>query len=145
MELMDAIPMDGIEGRAALVADIQNKVNAIFCLIACRFAEFALPMEQFVGLLNTASGLSYTEERFIRLGESIWNMERLYNMAAGIGGSEDRLPDICFEVPEDFPAGAKPLTREDFAILLRDYYAVRGWDEQGRPTPQRRETLGLPT
>ena len=143
MELMDVIPMDGIEGRAALVAEIQNKVNAIFTLIACRFAEFVLPLEQFVALLNTASGLSYTEEQFMRLGETIWNMERLYNMAAGIDGSEDRLPDICFEVPEDFPEDARPLTREDFATLLRDYYGARGWDEQGRPTPERLAALGL--
>ena len=143
MELMDFIPMDGIEGRSALVADIQNKVNAIFTLVACRFAEFALPLEQFVALLNTASGLSYTEEQFMRLGEAIWNIERLYNMAAGIDGSEDRLPDICFEVPEDFPEDAKPLTREDFATLLCDYYAARGWDERGRPTPERLALLGL--
>ncbi|MBU0495329.1 MAG: aldehyde ferredoxin oxidoreductase family protein [Chloroflexi bacterium] len=143
MELMGVIPMDSIEGRAALVAEIQNKVNAVFCLVACRFAEFALPMGQFVDLLNTATGLDYTEERFLRLGEAIWNLERLYNLAAGIDGSEDRLPDICFQVPADFPADNKPLTREDFATLLRDYYATRGWDEQGRPTPERLAALGL--
>ena len=118
MELMDVIPMDSIDGRAALVADIQNHVNAIFTLVACRFAEFVLPVEQFVDLLNTATGMDYTKERFLELGEAIWNLERLYNLAAGIDGSEDRLPDICFEVPDDFPADAKPLTREDFATLL---------------------------
>jgi len=143
MELMDVIPMDGIHGRAALVADIQNKVNAIFTLVACRFAEFTLPLEQFVALLNTATGMNYTEERFMGLGEAIWNLERLYNLAAGIDGSEDRLPDICFQVPADFPADAKPLTREDFATLLDDYYSTRGWDGQGRPTPERLAALGL--
>jgi aldehyde:ferredoxin oxidoreductase len=143
MELMEAIPMDGIEGRAALVAGIQNHVNAIFTLVACRFAEFVLPVEQFVDLLNTATGMAYTKEQFLNLGEAIWNLERLYNMAVGIDGSEDRLPDICFQVPDDFPAEAKPLTREDFATLLADYYAVRGWDEQGRPTPERLAALGL--
>jgi aldehyde:ferredoxin oxidoreductase len=143
MELMDVIPMDGIEGRSALVADIQNKVNAIFTLIACRFAEFALPMEQFVALLNTATGMTYTEGRLMQLGETLWNMERLYNMAAGIDGDEDRLPDICFQVPDDFPEDARPLTREDFATLLRDYYSARGWDERGRPTPERLAALGL--
>jgi len=142
-ELMDFIPMDGIEGRAALVAGIQNHINAIFTLVACRFAEFVLPVEQFVDLLNTATGMAYTRERFLALGEAIWNMERLYNMAAGLDGSEDRLPDICFQVPEDFPADAKPLTREDFATLLADYYAVRGWNDQGRPTPERLAALGL--
>ena len=142
-ELMNFIPMDGIEGRAALVAGIQNKVNAIFTLISCRFLEFCLPTPQFVDLLNTASGLQFSEESFLRLGETIWNLERLYNLSAGISGAEDRLPDICFRPPPDLPKDAKPLTREDFAILLRDYYAARGWDAQGRPTPERLKQLGL--
>jgi len=142
-ELMGFLPMDGLEGRAALVAQIQDKVNALFTLVACRFAEFALPLGQFVALLNTASGLDYTEAQFMRLGEAIWNLERLHNLAAGIDGSEDRLPDICFTVPADFPEDSKPLTREDFATLLRDYYAARGWDAQGRPTPERLAMLGL--
>ena len=143
MELMDIIPMDEIEGRAALVAEIQNKVNAIFTLVACRFAEFTLPLGQFVSLLNAAAGLEYTEERFMQLGEAIWNLERLYNLAAGIDGGEDTLPDVCFEVPEDFPDDAKPLTRDDFAALLHDYYATRGWDQEGRPTTERLASLGL--
>jgi aldehyde:ferredoxin oxidoreductase len=143
MELMDVIPMDGIEGRAALVAEIQDTVNAIFTLVACRFAEFAVPLEQFVALLNTATGMSYTEDQLKQLGEAIWNAERLYNLSAGIDSGQDRLPDICFELPDDFPQDAKPLTREDLATLLSDYYAVRGWDEQGRPTPERLATLGL--
>jgi len=135
--------MDEIEGRAALVAEIQNKVNAVFTLVACRFAEFVLPLGQFVALLNTASGMDYSEERLMQLGEAIWNIERLYNLEAGLDGDQDRLPDICFEVPEDFPEGAKPLTREDMARLLEDYYAARGWDEQGRPGPERLAALGL--
>jgi aldehyde:ferredoxin oxidoreductase len=143
MELMEAIPMDGIEGRAELVAGIQNHVNAIFTLVACRFAEFVLPTEQFVDLLNAATGMEYTSKQFIELGEAIWNLERLYNLSAGIGGEEDRLPEVCFQVPADFPEEAKPLTREDFATLMDDYYAVRGWDDKGRPTAERLATLGL--
>jgi aldehyde:ferredoxin oxidoreductase len=143
MELMDAIPMDGLEGRAALVAEIQDKVNAIFTLVACRFAEFALPTGQFVALLNSATGMNYTEGTFRQLGEALWNLERLYNLAAGIDGGQDCLPDICFEVPEDFPQEARPLTREDLARLLSDYYAARGWDDQGRPTAERLAALGL--
>jgi aldehyde:ferredoxin oxidoreductase len=135
--------MEGIEGRAALVADIQNKVNALFTLVACRFAEFTLPMSQFVDLLASAAGIETTEGRFMQLGEAIWNLERQYNLKAGLDGREDRLPDICFERPDDLPAEAGPLTRRDFATLLADYYAVRGWDSQGRPTPERLAALGL--
>ena len=58
-------------------------------------------------------------------------------------GARQALDSICFEVPEDFPEGNKPLTREDLGTLLRDYYDARGWDEQGRPTPERLAALGL--
>lgn len=142
-ELLGHLPMDSNEGRAAVVAGIQDKVNAVFTLVSCRFLEFALPLKHYVEMLNAASGLQYTEEQFLRLGEALWNLERLYNLSAGISGAEDRLPDICFQPPPDFPKDAKPLTREDFAILLRDYYAARGWDDQGRPTPERLRLLGL--
>ncbi len=142
-ELMDFIPMEGLEGRAAMVAEIQNRVNALFTLVACRFAEFTVPTRQFLDLLNAAAGFAYTEERFVRLGEAIWNLERLYNLAAGLDAAEDRLPDICFEKPEDLPPEAKPLTRQDLAVLMRDYYAFRGWDAQGRPTAGKLAELAL--
>lgn len=64
-------------------------------------------------------------------------------MAAGIDGSEDRLPDICFQRPEVFPEDAKHLTREDFNQLIKDYYEFRGWNEQGQPTPEKLVELGI--
>ncbi len=143
VEIMEFIPMDSNDGRAALVAEIQNRVNATFTLVSCRFAEFVLKSENFVDLLNNASGMDYTAEKFELMGEAIWNMERLYNLAAGIDATQDALPEICFKVPLDFPEGYKPLTHADFETLLTDYYAFRGWDAEGIPTSERLETLGL--
>jgi aldehyde:ferredoxin oxidoreductase len=143
VEIMEFIPMDSIDGRAAMVADIQNRVNAIFTMVACRFAEFALKTNHFVDLMNAATGFSYTEQEFISLGEAIWNMERLFNLKAGIESDQDTLPDICFEVPQDFPPNAKPLTREDFSQLISDYYIARGWDENGHPKPEKLSMLGI--
>lgn len=143
MELMGAVPMDSIEGRAALVADIQNRVNAVFTLVSCRFAEFTLPLSQFVDLLNSASGFDYTVEEFLRLGEVIWNLERIYNLNAGIDSSQDKLPDICFTPPPDLPADTKPLTRDDLKRLIADYYDIRGWTSDGIPTKEKLTSLGL--
>jgi aldehyde:ferredoxin oxidoreductase len=143
LELMEFIPIDSVDGRAAIVADIQNRVNSTFTLVACRFADFVLKSQNFADLLNAASGMSYSAEEFDVLGEKIWNMERMYNMAAGIDPSQDALPEICFKIPLDFPEGYKPLTREDFEYLIRDYYTVRGWDENGYPTSEKLEALGL--
>jgi len=142
-ELAGFVPMDQMEGRAALVAEIQNNVNALFTLVGCSFANMGMPNSVFLELLKAASGIEMNETEYIRLGEAIWNLERLYNMDAGINGSEDKLPDICYEKPEDFPENIKNLTREDFALMLNEYYAVRGWDAQGRPTVERLTALGL--
>ncbi len=123
--------------------DPLDSLSALAAQARCEPVPTVRVADRVVALLNAAAGLDYTEERFLRLGEAIWNLERLYNLAAGIDGREDRLPDICFERPADFPADAKLLTRDDLARLLRDYYAARGWDEQGRPTPERLTLLGL--
>jgi aldehyde:ferredoxin oxidoreductase len=143
LELAGILQKDQVEGRAAIVAEIQNRVNALFTLIACRFAEMAMPTAVFLNLLKTSSGIEMDEEEFVKRGEAIWNLERLFNMSAGIDGSEDRLPDICFERPEVFPEDAKHLTHEDFTTLMRDYYEYRGWDSQGRPTAERLQELGI--
>jgi len=142
-EIMGFLPAEQVEGKAAIVAEIQNRVNALFTLVSCRFAEFFLPTPLFLGLLNAATGMDYEEAAFVRLGETIWNLERLYNLEAGLDARQDRLPDICFQAPEDLPPDARPLTREDFAALMRDYYEVRGWDAQGRPSPERLAQLGI--
>jgi aldehyde:ferredoxin oxidoreductase len=142
-ELMGFLQPDQVEGRAAIVAEIQNRVNALFTLTACRFAEMGMPTVVFLELLSSASGIEISEEEFVKLGETIWNLERLFNLRAGIDGSEDRLPDICFQRPEVFPEDAKHLTREDFSQLLKDYYEVRGWTAQGEPTSEKLEELGI--
>ncbi|HHY94284.1 MAG TPA: aldehyde ferredoxin oxidoreductase family protein [Firmicutes bacterium] len=139
-ELMGRIPMESTEGKAKLIAEIQDKVNALFTLVGCRFAEFSVPFEDFVHLLNLAAGTSYDSAALMRVGERIWNLERAFNMAAGWDASLDSLPDRCFE---PLPTGEKPLTREEVALMVSEYYRIRGWDEQGRPTREKLASLGL--
>jgi aldehyde:ferredoxin oxidoreductase len=140
---MGFLPPDEVEGRAEIVAEIQNRVNALFTLIACRFAEMGMPTIVFLNLLKSASGIDFNEEEFVKLGETIWNLERLFNLSAGIEGSQDRLPEICFKRPEVFPEEAKHLTHEDFDHLLNDYYHIRGWGEDGKPTAEKLQELGI--
>jgi aldehyde:ferredoxin oxidoreductase len=142
-ELMGFLPADEVEGRAEIVAEIQNRVNALFTLIACRFAEMGMPTVVFLNLLKSASGIDLSEEDFVKLGETIWNLERMFNLSAGIDGSQDRLPEICFKRPEFFPEDAKHLTHEDFDYLLKDYYQIRGWAEDGKPTTEKLQELGI--
>ena len=41
------------------------------------------------------------------------------------------------------PAAGHLFTEEDIARLRADYYAVRGWDENGVPKPETLAALGV--
>lgn len=141
-ELMGHLPMEEIEGKAQIVKDIQDRVNACFTLVSCRFAEFELPVDMFVKLLNTASGMDFTNEEFIKTGERIWNLERLFNLGAGLTKEDDRLPGRCFDTLP-LREGETRMREEDFEYMLKDYYKVRGWDEDGVPTEEKLRSLGI--
>lgn len=141
-ELMGKIPMEEIKGKAEIVKDIQDTVNAIFTLVSCRFAEFELPKEMFIRLLNSASGLNYNLEEFIKVGEKLWNLERLFNIGAGMTKKDDQLPSRCFD-PLPLKDGETRMKREDFEDMLKEYYSLRGWDTNGVPTKAKLKTLGI--
>jgi len=141
-ELMGQIPMGKVKGRAEVVKNIQDTVNAIFTLVACRFSEFELPKEMFVKLLNSASGLNYNLEEFIKVGEKLWNLERLFNLGAGLTKKDDQLPARCFD-PLPLKDGETRMKREDFEYMLKDYYKLRGWDENGIPTKAKLKLLEI--
>lgn len=141
-ELMEQIPMGKVKGRAEVVKNIQDTVNAIFTLIGCRFSEFELPKEMFVKLLNSASGLNYNLEEFIKVGEKLWNLERLFNLGAGLTKKDDQLPARCFD-PLPLKDGETRMKREDFEYMLKDYYKLRGWDENGIPTKAKLKLLEI--
>ncbi|MBA1335938.1 MAG: Tungsten-containing aldehyde:ferredoxin oxidoreductase [Firmicutes bacterium] len=141
-ELMGHLPMEEIKGKAQIVKDIQDRVNACFTLVSCRFAEFELPVDLFVRMLNTASGTSINAEEFIKVGERIWNLERLFNLDAGLTKEDDMLPGRCFETLP-LSDGETKMEVEDLEYMLDDYYKVRGWDEEGIPTESKLMALGI--
>ena len=75
-----------------------------------------------------------------KTGERITNLQRVFSMKCGITGADDKLPRRLLEGPDEGShAGKVP----DIAVLLADYYRERGWDENGRPTGEKLEELGL--
>ena len=142
-EIMGRIDMDSYQGKAPLVREIQDTVNAIFTLVACRFHEFVAPKETYPQFLEAATGAKLTLEQFIRVGERIWNLERLFNIGAGMSRKDDNLPDRCFEPIKGEASKGASLNHEDFDKMLDEYYAVRGWTREGVPTPATLKRLGI--
>ncbi|MFQ5610569.1 MAG: aldehyde ferredoxin oxidoreductase family protein [Anaerolineae bacterium] len=142
-EIMGFVDGASTENKAAMVKEIQDKVNAYFTLVSCRFAEFVLPPEICVQLLAGATGLALSEAEFMQLGERIWNLERIFNVAEGFSRKDDQFPAREFEPVAGEDADAPQLTRAEADSMLDEYYALRGWDNEGVPTAARLAELGL--
>jgi len=131
-----------IEGKAPMLKGMQDMQASL--LDAAGFCQFSLsgqqPPDMFVQLIM-ATGVDYTFEEVVQIGEKIWNLQRLFNLKAGLTKADDSLPKRFLEEPA--PAGPGKGTVVDLESMLNQYYMMRGWDENGVPTPEKLAELGL--
>lgn len=130
-----------VEGKAAWVKAFQDFTAVIDSLGLCLFTSFALGAQDYAQLLNAAAGTDYTAETLLAAGDRIWNVEKLFNLKAGIDGSQDTLPRRLLE--EGIPGGPSKGSVSRLPEMLPEYYKVRGWDEKGIPTPEKMKELEL--
>ncbi|BAF59102.1 MAG: aldehyde ferredoxin oxidoreductase family protein [Pelotomaculum sp.] len=129
------------EGKAGLAINQQNIGAAADSLAVCRFINLAVTEEYFARILSAATGVDYRPQDLYRAGERIWNLERLYNLKAGLDSSCDTLPPRLLEEPvPDGPSRGKTVVLKP---MLEEYYRFRGWDRAGRPTRKKIQELQL--
>ncbi len=123
------------EGKAGLVVIFQNLNAAVDSLILCKFTTFAMNEVEYAKLLTAVTGVKYRSEEILRAGERIYNLERLFNVMAGIDGKFDTLPPKIF-------SGKNALKKSVFQDMLKEYYEFRGW-ENGIPRKEKLKSLGI--
>lgn len=129
-----------IEGKAQWAKVFQDLTAVIDSLGLCLFTSFAYTVENYVNLYNAACGTDYTAESILEAGERIYNIERLFNIKAGVDGSQDTLPKRLLEEP--IPDGPSKGEVNRLAELLPEYYSLRGWVD-GAPTKETLNKLGI--
>lgn len=131
------------EGKAEVTAMMQNLMSVLDSLVICKFAVIgdATSFGRMAEWLSMVTGSKISVADLNQTGERIFNLKRLINNRKGISRKDDTLPprmqtlkkvggDIDFDVP---PIGQ----------MLSDYYEVRGWSEEGRPSADTVARLGL--
>jgi len=142
-EIAGVLDMDSYEGKAAVLIETQNTVNAIFTLISCRFHEFATDHEFYPEIVAAATGRVIQWDEMVTLGERIWNLEKLFNLKAGLTRADDKLPGKCFEPVLGKTSQASVMEEEKFEAMLDEYYSLRGWDSEGIPGMKKLDELGI--
>lgn len=128
-----------LAGKAGHTKIFQDRFAAVDSLVVCKFAFFGAGEEEYANILSAVTGRVYTSEDLMRVGERIWNLERLYNVRAGFSREDDTLPARFF----DEQVNGRVIDRDEFLKTLDEYYRMRGWTANGVPTERKQAMLGL--
>jgi len=129
------------DGKAAWDIAFQNLTAAFDSSGICLFTSFAIGADELSAMLTHATGADYSVENVLEVGERIWNLERLFNLNAGLSGKDDTLPERILKEPLPEGAAKGQVVRLD--EMLPEYYKLRGWTTAGRPTKEKLKELGL--
>ncbi len=70
---------------------------------------------------------------FLKLGQRVFNMSRLFNAREGITGEEDTLPA---RLTDELQRQEEPRSRVPLSSMLPVFYRLRGWSKDGVPTDE---------
>jgi aldehyde:ferredoxin oxidoreductase len=129
------------EGKPALVKAFQDATAVVDSTGLCVFTTFAWALSDIQPQVQAACEGDWSMEKLDLMGERIWNMERQFNNAAGFTRKDDDLPmRLKTEAAKVGPA--KGLV-SGIDKMIPEYYDLRGWDPEGRPTAETIARLGL--
>ncbi|MEM3421477.1 MAG: aldehyde ferredoxin oxidoreductase family protein [Candidatus Hadarchaeum sp.] len=133
-----------LQGKAEIVKWEQDWFAAVDTLVGCDFSRTGLTPEHSAQLLSAATGWDISADEFLRIGERVWNLTRMFNVREGFTRKDDDLPRRFKEEPLPFgPAKGHMVSSSDLNRMLDDYYKLRKWDSNGVPTKEKLAELGL--
>jgi len=141
-ELADDLP-EGSESRAKLNVACQD-YGMFFshCAIFCNLGAAPLNATQAVAMLNHVTGFDYTLEEVMEIGRRVWYLKRGLTNIFGARAKDDRLPPrIMTPMTEGPTEGSVP----DMELMLKEFYKLRGLNEEGIPQEAVLRELGLET
>jgi aldehyde:ferredoxin oxidoreductase len=125
-----AVDLHAINGKGRLVRLATISSIVLDCLGLCKVPALSL-MDDF--LLHQAAELAaayfgkpVSGADLVDIGQSIADMERLFNLRMQPDAGRDTLPQMIFENPDG------RLTAAGLQHMRQEFYAAMGWDAGGR-------------
>ncbi len=146
----NSIPKADHKNVVPLVLKSQHLRPAFDILGTCRlqYMEIGLETKYYEELYYYATGKKLDFDKdLLKLSEKIWHLNRMFNKREipDFGRKYDYPPARFTEEP--IPSGPNKghfVSMDIIEEMLDDYYAARGWDENGIPTRETLEKHNLP-
>ncbi len=125
------------------VVAMQNVNGAKWSMCFCDFWG-SVDTTIMAELLTAGLGRQVSATDLARVGERVWNLLRMFNLAAGFTAADDTLSEkLTKRALENGPHEGRTLSPEILEELKGFYYRQRGWDKAGRPKAAKLRELGL--
>ncbi len=138
--LPEQLDRETVEGKAQWAKIFQDLTSVIDSMGMCLFSSFALGAPEYAALLNAGTGTNYDVNGLLEVGDRIYNLERMFNKAAGMKPEDDRLPKRIAE--DEIVNGPSKGMHSQIKLTLPQYYEARGWKD-AFPTEETLKRLGL--
>ena len=130
-------------GKGRLVAKTQDVGALVDSIVVCLYLSLIqwVQPSQYARLLNNACGWDSDKDELLLTGERISNLRRMFSFRrATTSRKEDILPARI--LTQRLDGGTKGYIPH-LGLMLNEYYAARGWSEEGIPTKEKLIQLGL--
>ena len=125
------------------VVTMQNVNGAKWSMCFCDFWG-SVDTTIMADLLTKGLGRQVSATDLDKVGERVWNLVRMFNLAAGFTAADDTLSEkLTKRALENGPHEGRTLSPEILEELKGFYYRQRGWDQDGRPKAAKLRELGL--
>jgi aldehyde:ferredoxin oxidoreductase len=144
MEIFSApkkIPRFTIGGKPDLLVLKQHQSVVEDSLVNCKFSGYSLGFDFQSRFVTAITGYDFNISKLLKIGERVYNLERLFNVAAGFSNKDDNLPQRFKDTT--LKEGLSKDRTVPLDDMLLGYYAVRKWDKNGIPMPGKIKELGL--
>lgn len=140
-----AVDPYAFEGKPAMVIWHENYAAVVDSVEICKyttFSTYAIKPADLAKLITYATGWEVIEAELMKIGERIYNIERLFNLREGIGKEHDTLPERFTKEP--LPEGPAKGQIVELDKMLPEYYNLRDWEQAtGIPKREKLRELGL--
>jgi aldehyde:ferredoxin oxidoreductase len=146
---------EGKWDAARFLPYVENHNTALNCAGLCFRFYMARIYSSVVAaaFYSAVTGIQLTGEEFDKVGERVWNLQKVLNAREGFDRKDDRFPERWLKEPIKFEGkekwitdytGTERITEDKAEAMLSNYYEERGWDvNRGIPTEKKLDSLGL--
>ncbi|HYE81313.1 MAG TPA: aldehyde ferredoxin oxidoreductase family protein [Clostridia bacterium] len=146
IESLGEIKPDTVYGKAAIVKDLFNETNIYHSVLACDFPYkmTPLPLNEVSSYMQLVTGMEFSEAELNTLAERVETSIRIFNTQEGLTRKDDTLPERSLKEPiNSGPSKGLYIPEEALDFMLDEYYALRGWDQNGVPLKETIEKLDI--